>query len=63
MQAGIDAEAIEECSYWFASHDLISLISYKTQDQQHRHGTIYCGLGPPTFITNLKYAQCLDLFI
>jgi hypothetical protein len=44
-------------AYWFASHGLLSLLSY-------RIGTMYHGLGlPPSFslITNLENALQLDL--
>jgi hypothetical protein len=38
-------------TYWLASPDFLSLLSYRTQDQ-HRDGTITKGLGPPHLITN-----------
>ena len=34
-------------AYWLAPHDLLSLLSYRTQDHQSRHNIIHSGLGPP----------------
>ena len=31
LEAGADAEAMEGGAYWFASHGLLSLLSYRTQ--------------------------------
>ena len=61
MEAGADAEAMEGAAYWVASHCLLSLLSYRTQnhqpkdgttDHQPRDGTTYNGLGPPPLNTN-----------
>ncbi len=38
--------------YWLASPGLLSLLSYRTWDYQHRDATTYKGLGPPSLITN-----------
>jgi hypothetical protein len=38
-------------AFWLASHGLLNLLSYRTQDPQHRGGTTHSGLGPPTLIT------------
>ena len=37
---------------WLASPDLLSLLSYRTQDHQPRDGTTHYGLGPLLLITN-----------
>ena len=39
-------------AYWLAPHGLLSLLSYKTQDQQAMNGTTHNGLGSPLPITN-----------
>jgi hypothetical protein len=39
-------------TYWLASLGLLSLVSYRTQDYQHRDDTTYNALVPPSFITN-----------
>jgi hypothetical protein len=36
--------AWRDVSYWLASSDLLSLLSYKTQDYQPRDGTTHNGL-------------------
>ena len=38
--------------YWVASHGLLSLLSYRTQDHQPRDGTTHNGSDPPSLITN-----------
>jgi hypothetical protein len=38
--------------YWLAHNDLISLLSYRTQNHQPIDGNTHNGLGPPTSITN-----------
>lgn len=38
-------------AYWLAPHDLFSLLSYRTQGQQPRNGTIDDGPGAPLSIT------------
>ena len=50
-------------AYWLAHHNLGSLLSYRTQNYQPRHGTTHNGLDPPPPITNLKNAlqACLQL--
>ena len=40
LEAGADAEAMEECCLLIASHGLLTLLSYRTQNHHH-------GLGPP----------------
>ena len=57
LEAGTDAEDVEECCLLlllFSLHGLLSLISYRTQDHLPRDGTTYGGLGPSSLITNLK---------
>lgn len=54
LEAGSDAEAMEEyclqaCSSWLAQPS-----SYRTKDHQPRDGTTHRGLGPPIFIINKK---------
>jgi hypothetical protein len=39
-------------AYWLASHGLLSLLSYRTQDHQSRDGTINYELGPSPLMTN-----------
>ncbi|EDL80577.1 rCG31008, isoform CRA_a, partial [Rattus norvegicus] len=34
LEAGADAEAMEEDADWLAPHGLLSLLSYRTQDPQ-----------------------------
>lgn len=41
-----------DVSYWLASPDLLSLLSYRTQDHQPRDGSAHNGLDPPTLITS-----------
>ena len=43
--AGADAEAMEGAAYWLASRDLLSLLSYRTQDHQPTDGPTHRGLG------------------
>lgn len=40
--------------YWFAVHALLSLLSYRNQDDHPRIGINHNGQGTPTLITNLK---------
>jgi hypothetical protein len=47
LKAGADAEAMEGAAYCLAFPDLLSLLSYRTQDYQPRDGTTNNGLGPP----------------
>ena len=56
LEAGADAEAMEEYCLWLASPDLLSLLSYRTQDHQPRDGTTHHGW----LITNCNALQ-LDL--
>jgi hypothetical protein len=46
LEAGADAEAMEGAAYCLTPHGLLSLLSYRTQDHQPRHGATYNGLGP-----------------
>jgi len=41
-----------DVAYWLAPRDLLTLLSYRTQDHQLRDGTTYNGLDPPTSTTN-----------
>lgn len=52
MEAEVDSEAMEEFSLLTTSPGLLSLLYNRTQDHQHRHGTNYHELEPPTLITN-----------
>ena len=45
-EAGADAEAMEDATYWLAHHDLLSLLSHRTQDLQSWNGTTHNGLLP-----------------
>ena len=46
--------------YWLASHGLLSLLSYRTQDHQPWDGTVPRELGPPTsIIKEENVLQCL----
>ena len=47
--------------YWIPSGDLLSLLSYSTQDLQSRDGVTHQGLGPLPLITNRENALQLDL--
>ena len=44
-------EAMEGAVYWLASHGLLSLLSYRTQDHHPRDGTTHSGLGSSPLIT------------
>ena len=57
MEAGADAEAMEGAAYWLASPDLLSLLSYRTQDYQPRDGPTHSGLGLPTSIIKKMYLR------
>jgi hypothetical protein len=52
LEAGADAEAMEDAAYWLAPHGLLSLLSYRTQDHQPRNTTTHNGLGSLLLITN-----------
>jgi hypothetical protein len=53
LEAGTEAEAMEELAYWLASHVLLSLLYYTTLDQHLTlFGTTHSGLDPPTLIIN-----------
>jgi hypothetical protein len=41
----------KNAAYWLASPELLSLLSYRTQDYKTRDGTTHNGLGPPRLIT------------
>ena len=43
----IDAEAMEDVTYWLATPALLSLLSYRTQDYQPRDGPTHKGTFPP----------------
>lgn len=49
-QEGTDAEAmaggVGSAAYWLASHGMLSLLSYRAWDHQHRDGTAYNRLDP-----------------
>jgi hypothetical protein len=47
LEAGPDAEVVEGAVYWLASSDLLSLLSYRTQDYQPRDGTTHNGPSNP----------------
>ena len=47
LEAGADAEAMKECCLLACSPDLLSLLSYRTQDHRCRDGTTHNGLTPP----------------
>jgi len=34
LQAGVE-EAVEGCCFWLAPHDLLSMLSYRTQEWNH----------------------------
>jgi hypothetical protein len=42
----------KDASYWLASPDLLSLLSYRTQGHQPRNGTTHNGLSPSPLIIN-----------
>jgi hypothetical protein len=46
-EAGADTETMEGSAYWLASHGLLTLFSYTTQDHHPRDSTIHNGLRPP----------------
>ena len=48
LEAG--AETWRGAAYWLASHGLLSLFSYTTQDHQPRDGPTHNGLGPLTSV-------------
>ena len=50
----------KNAAYWLASHGLLSLLSYRTQDYQHRDGTTHNGLCLPPQITNLENVLQVD---
>lgn len=43
LEAGNEAEVMEECAYWLNLHDLLSLLCYATLDHLPRDGTITLG--------------------
>jgi hypothetical protein len=47
QEAGADAEAMEDVTYWLDSPGLPSLLSYRIQDYQPRDGTTHKGLSHP----------------
>ena len=54
-------EPWRDAAYCLVPHDLLSLLSYRTQNQQPRDGTTHHGLGLSPLITNFKNALQLDL--
>jgi len=48
LEAGTDAEAMEEAAYWLVPFGLLSLPSYSTQNYLSRDSTTACGMGPLT---------------
>jgi hypothetical protein len=46
-----------DTTYWLSSPDLLSLLSYRTQDYQPRDGTTHNGLDPPPNVHKLR--KCL----
>ena len=50
-----------EAAYWLASHGLLSLLSYRTQDHQPKDGTTHHGLNPPPSVTNEENTLQLEL--
>lgn len=62
LEAGDDAEAMEEHGLLTYPLCLFSLLSYRTQDRLPRDGPTSYGLGPLTAITNENVRQaCLQL--
>lgn len=51
-EAGTEAEATVESCLLSCSWDLLSLLSYKTQEHMPRSGTAHIGLSPPTSVIN-----------
>jgi hypothetical protein len=45
LEAGADAESVEDAAYWLAPYGLLSLLSYRTQDHWPRDGTSYTEIG------------------
>jgi hypothetical protein len=41
LEAGADAEAWRGAAYWLTPHDLLSLLSYRSQDHYPRDSTNY----------------------
>ncbi|KAM7337575.1 hypothetical protein ACRRTK_003694 [Alexandromys fortis] len=51
MEAGTDADALEDAGYWLVPMALLSLISYRTQIHQPRGDLTHHGPGPTPSIT------------
>ena len=47
LETGADAEAVEGAAYRLAPHSLLSLLSFRTQNNQSMGGTIHNGMDPP----------------
>ncbi|EGV99603.1 hypothetical protein I79_006008 [Cricetulus griseus] len=56
LEAGADAEAVEDAAYRIPPHSFLSLISYSIQDHQPRDGTTHNGQSPSKLIINLENA-------
>lgn len=53
LEARAGAEAMEKCGLLTCSlHDLLSLLSYRIQENHCRYGTTHTWVGPPPSITN-----------
>ncbi|EGW08526.1 hypothetical protein I79_016318 [Cricetulus griseus] len=52
---------MESAAYWLAPHDLLSLLSYRTQDHLPRDGSTHNGLCPTPSTFNGENALQLDL--
>jgi hypothetical protein len=52
LEAGADAELMEECCSWLGPQGLLSLLFHGTPDYQLRDGPIHRELSPPPSITN-----------
>lgn len=57
LEAEMEAEAIEECTYWLAPHTLLRLLPYLHQDHLPRAGTLDSVRGSPTVIINQENTQ------
>lgn len=47
-------------AYWFALHDLLNLLSYRTMDHHLKDGTIHHGLDNSPLITNWEHTLQMD---
>jgi hypothetical protein len=53
LEAGTDAEAMEDTAYWLVPNGLLTILLLFTQNQLPRDGPAHNGLGTPTSISNL----------